>query len=53
MKNYLIDRLPKNDIQILSNWVEKEYSNLEPPLIRKKVKRIFFTGNIGKAQDFE
>ncbi len=53
MRDYMRNRLPKNNIQLLSNWVEKEFSNLESPQIRKEVKKIFFTGNIGESQDFE
>ena len=53
MKKYLKQRLPQNNIQLLSNWVEKEFANLKPSKIRKYLKKIFFTGNIGKAQDFE
>ena len=53
MKNHLKKRLPKNNVKLLPNWVEKDFEKFIIPEIRKKVKTIFFTGNIGKAQDLE
>ena len=54
MKDHLKNRLPKNKVKFLPKiWLKKDFEKLTIPEIRKKLKKIYFTGNLGNAQDLE